>query len=169
MLFYTFCVSDLIDWMHMWCRNVWLCFFKSWFCFFFFINRSSLNALPKVKINGKICIFVWGREGQFMLTFICQAGIKSALCRTLSKILCSWGLMKELSEENIMGSCQKNAWKTSDVWIKEGHLNTFSSDAVVKVCTLNAEHLSYLECSPTDLAQCVDNSLSIGLWQERRV
>lgn len=34
-----------------------------------------------------------------MLTVICQAGMKSALCRTLSKIFCSWGLMKELSEE----------------------------------------------------------------------
>lgn len=42
------------------------------------------------------------QEGQFMLTFICQEGMKSALCRTLSKIFCSWGLMKELSEEIIM-------------------------------------------------------------------
>lgn len=33
------------------------------------------------------------------LTFICQVGMKSALCRTLSKIFCSWGLMKELSEK----------------------------------------------------------------------
>lgn len=31
------------------------------------------------------------------LTFICQDGMKSALCRTLSKIFCSCGLMNVLS------------------------------------------------------------------------
>ena len=37
-------------------------------------------------------------QGHIMLTFICHVGMKSALCRTLSKIFCSWGLMKVLSE-----------------------------------------------------------------------
>lgn len=35
--------------------------------------------------------------------------------------------------------------------------------AVVAGCTLNAEHLSYLERSPADLAQRVDYPLSISL------
>lgn len=36
-----------------------------------------------------------------ILTSICQRGMKSALWRTLSKIRCSWGLMKLLSWETV--------------------------------------------------------------------
>lgn len=93
-----------------------------------------------------------------MLTFICQVGMKSALCRTLSKILCSWGLMKELSDEKIVRSFQISLPR-NPVTVR----TTLCSDAVATVRTLNAEHLSYLECSTADLAQCVDYSLSISL------
>lgn len=40
---------------------------------------------------------------------------------------------------------------------------------IATVHTLYTEHLSDLECSSTDLTECVDYSLSIGLWQEWRV
>lgn len=50
-----------------------------------------------------------------------------------------------------------------------GDILTLSCTDAVTVCTLNAKHLSYLQCSTTHFAESVDYSLSIGLWQERWV
>ena len=50
------------------------------------------------------------------LTFICQGGMKSALCRTLSKIFCSWGLMKELS-----GREHRKQGDPSSLKVRSGH------------------------------------------------
>lgn len=87
--------------------------------------------------------------------------MKSALCRTLSKIFCSWGLMKELSKEEKGEKLSKKTFSVARNILCEQHFTA--------VRTLNAQHLPNLKCCSTNLTQCVDYSLSIGLWQERRV
>lgn len=63
-------------------------------------QKNALNtctwALKSAVLSFKFLLMV---HMMTTLTFICQVGMKSALCRTLSKIFCSWGLMKVLSEE----------------------------------------------------------------------
>lgn len=100
------------------------------------------------------------------LTFICQAGMKSALCRTRSKIFCSWGLMKALSGERTM-----EGWGVSRkvfIFFKNIPLLSILTRRW-RAGTLYAEHLSDLERGPADFAQCVDYSLGVGLRQERGV
>lgn len=69
----------------------------------FYTTRSPQNALKTCYLTFKNQHFplklLLKVHKMTTLTFICQVGMKSALCRTLSKIFCSWGLMKELSEK----------------------------------------------------------------------
>lgn len=59
----------------------------------------SFQAL-QIKLNLNNCVKIAEEPVTGLgLTVICHVGMKSALCRTLSKIFCSWGLIKELSEE----------------------------------------------------------------------
>lgn len=54
--------------------------------------KGTENGHDDTQVNS-----ILGVNYSWLLTFICQTGMKSALCRTLSKIFCNWGLMKLLS------------------------------------------------------------------------
>lgn len=75
--------------------------------------------------------------------------MKSALCRTRSKIFCRSGLIRELSVEEM-----------------DENKPSLRSFIAIDGITLDAEHLSQFQgCSP-HTTQCVDNSLCISLRQE---
>lgn len=119
-----------------------------------------------------------------VLTFICQEGMKSALCRTLSKIFCSWGLMNELSRTNYKkGKVYRKPCQ--EILPLRGHLDTIlhwccygvypecwasvlswvQHHALCRECWLFSQHWPLTgEASPSGLS-CLQNRITVLLWQ----
>lgn len=76
------------------------------------------------------------------------------------------GVNKRIIWKSKEGTCQREDGSVPLTAAAAGHI---VQHVVSTARTLNTEHLSYFESGSSDFAQCVDYSLCVSLWQERRV
>lgn len=130
---------------------------------------SSSRTFYLVRKEKKTCCstFLSGFRHHFLCSYVRDRSYLHSFA------IQAWSLhFAELSQRSSAAGgwwmcCLKRAreWRS---WKKTASTSEAESwcKAAAAVCTLYAEHLAYLECRSTDLTQCVDYSLSVGLWQE---